>query len=412
MLETTQLTNPALGLTDRAASAGWRGSDPYDGLLWDWPAPLVAGRRRRQAIVQLHVRAPADVRRLYRRSHAVIPKALALFGSTGLRLFALTGEERAREQAIDALEKLSADRSAGTEVWGYPFDVQTRWSFYPAGTPGVVNTAFAVSALLEAERDLARRDLGERARTAAGWVCDRLWVPERSCFAYHVHSRANIHNANLLGAWLVWSALGDSGEAGDRVRRSVQRTIADQRPDGSWPYGEGGGNVGWADSFHSGYVLTCLERLRGVDPAVDDAIARGARFYERFFGDHGEARLWADRPFPEDAHSAGTGLTALAVLQRRGLVDPQLLERVARRVLDFGIRDGHAVFRRYRLGLRTFVHYPRWCDAHVALGLVDAATALAGRDDPSPDPTSDGAPGRAASAHHLARQQHEEPRVG
>jgi hypothetical protein len=426
MAETTPLTNTALELTERAASAAWRGPDPYDGLLWDWPAPLVGGRRRRQAIVQLHVRAPVDIRRLYRRSHAVVPKALAVFGSTGLRIFALTGEQRARALAVEALQELLADRSAGAEVWGYHFDVQTRWSFYPAGTPGVVNTAFAVSALLEAERDLGRRDFGERARTAASWVCDRLWVPERSCFAYHVHSAANIHNANLLGAWLVWSALGNSGEAGDRVRASVQRTLADQRPDGSWPYGEGGGNVSWADSFHSGYVLTCLERLRTVDSAVDDAIARGARFYERFFGARGEARLWADRPYPEDAHSAGTGLTTLAVLQRRGLVDPQLVERVARRVLECGIRDGHAVFRRYRRGLRTFVHYPRWCDSHVALGLVDAATAMAGRDDPSPGPASARAlgseasagpgsaraPGTEAGAHHLAGQEEQKPRVG
>ncbi len=402
MLETTLLTNVALGLTERAASAGWRGPDPYDGLLWDWPAPLVSGRRRRQTIVQLHVRAPVDIRRLYRRSHAVVPKALAIFGSTGLRTFALTGNERARDLAVDALETLAADRSAGADVWGYHFDVQTRWSFYPAGTPGVVNTAFAVSGLLEAERDLGRGDLGDRARAAAGWVCDRLWVPERSCFAYHVHSRANIHNANLLGAWLVWSALGDSGDAGERVRGSVERTIADQRPDGSWPYGEDGGNVSWADSFHSGYVLTCLERLRGVDPSVDDAIARGARFYQRFFGDRGEARLWPDRPYPEDAHSAGTGLTTLVVLQRRGLIDPHLVEQVARRVLTCGIRDGHAVFRRYRHGLRTFVRYPRWCDAHVALGLVDAATAMVGRDDPSPTPASGRAPQSEAGAKHLA----------
>ena len=68
---------------------------------------------------------------------------------------------------------------------------------------------------------------------------------------------------------------------------------------------------------------------------------------------------------------------------RRGLVERELLERVARRVLDHGLRDGRAVHRRYRWGATT-VRYVRWCDAHVALGLVDAAAALRGVDDLAP----------------------------
>jgi hypothetical protein len=387
LIEVHELVDAALGLTGRAAAAEWQGADPYDGLSWHWPHLLVAGRRRRQAIVQLHARSPIDIRRLYRPSGARVPKALAVFGSAGLRIHALTGDTRARELAIDALELLHADRQAGPVAWGYPWDVQTRWSFYPAGSPNIVNIAFAVGALLEAERELERTDLGDRARAAASWVLDALWVEEGGFFAYHPHSRANIHNANLLGAWLAWAALGHQAEVRYRVLRAVGRTIADQRHDGSWPYGEGSGNLGWADSFHSGYVLVCLDRLRELDPGIGDAVARGARFYSRFFGPAGEAWLWADRRYPEDGHSAGTGLTTLAVLVRRGLVDHELLERVARRLLDFGIRNGHAVCRRYRWGARTTVRYVRWCDAHVALGLVDAAVAMAAREDPAPSPS-------------------------
>ena len=44
-------------------------------------------------------------------------------------------------------------------VWGYPWDVQTRWSFYPAGSPNVVVTAFAASGLLEGAAALDRGDL-------------------------------------------------------------------------------------------------------------------------------------------------------------------------------------------------------------------------------------------------------------
>ena len=162
----------------------------------------------------------------------------------------------------------------------------------------------------------------------------------------------------------------------------MQRTLDAQRPDGSWPYGEGR-NLAWADSFHTGYVLLCLDRLRAVDGRIGEAVQRGAAHYSGFFDAAGRAQLWADKPFPEDAHSAGTGLSTLAALVRRGLVERDLLERVARRVLDHGLRDGRAVHRRYRWGATT-VRYVRWCDAHVALGLVDAAAALRGVDDLAP----------------------------
>jgi hypothetical protein len=387
VIDASLLTDASLGLTERAAAAHWRSPDPYDGLWWDWPGILVAGRRRRQAITQLHARSPLDIRCLYRRSHPLVPKALALFGSAGLRVHRLTGDERARDLALGALALLAADERAGPIAWGYPWDVQTRWSFYPAGSPSIVNIAFAVSALLEAERDAGETAFGDRARAAARWALDHLWIEPDGLFAYHPFSRTNIHNANVLGAWLAWAALGDQAEVRERALRAVERTIADQRADGSWPYGEGDEKLAWADSFHTGYVLICLDRLRFLDSGVRDAVARGARFYERFFGPSGEARLWAHRPSPEDGHSAGTALSALALLVRHEHVEPELLERIARRLLGSGIRDGHVVFRRYRWGLRSFVKYGRWCDAHSALGLADAAGAMSNRDDPAPTPS-------------------------
>ncbi len=384
MSEVSPLTDAALGLTERAAAAQWRGPDPYDGLWWHRRRIIVGGRRRRQVVTQLYVRSPIDIRRMYRRRHAIVPKGLALFASASLRINALTGDERARELALDALEILATDQRAGPCAWGYHWDVQTRWSFYPAGSPSVVNSAFVIGALLEAERDAGRTEFGDHARRAARWILENLWIEPEGFFAYHPHSRANIHNANLLGAWSVWAALGDDTAVQERTRRAVERTLAGQRADGSWPYGEGTGRLGWADSFHSGYVLTCLERLRALDSSIEDAVARGARFYERFFGPSGEAQLWAHRRYPEDGHSAGTGLSTLALLLRSGQVERELVERVAQRLLSTGLREGHVVFRRYRRNLRTFVRYLRWCDAHAALGLVDAALAMTGEADRAP----------------------------
>ena len=97
--------------------------------------------------------------------------------------------------------------------------------------------------------------------------------------------------------------------------------------------------------------------------------------YLTFFDAGGRAKLFAEREHPEDAHSAGTGLSTLALLSGRGAVDPAVLARVTKRTVTAGLRRGHAVARRYRWGATT-TRYLRWCDAHVALGLADAALAL------------------------------------
>jgi hypothetical protein len=363
----------AVGLLASAARSGFRGPDPFDALWWRWPDALTGGVRRRQALIQLHARAPVDVRRLYRRSHPLIPKAVGVFGSVGIRAHLLTGAPEPRALALRALNELDA----GAVAWGYPWDMQTRWSFYPAGSPNAVVTAFAAAGLLDAGEATGRADLVARAHDAACWVGEDLWIEPEGYFAYHAGRPANIHNASLLGAALVHRAGAGDEIARERVRRAVARTLDAQRPDGSWPYGEAG-NLGWTDSFHTGYVLICLDRVRDSEPRVDAAIERGAEHYRRFFDAHGRACLWAEKPFPEDAHSAGTGLSALAMLLRRGLVEPELVERVAGRLLDAGLRGGRPIHRRYRYG-RTTVRYLRWCDAHVALGLVDAAAALCDR---------------------------------
>jgi hypothetical protein len=363
-------------LLAQAARQDWRGPDPYDGLYSAWPGWLVGGRRRRQAIIQAHARAPVDIRKLYRRRHPRIAKTLGVCGSAGVRL-GRCGDAGAASLGLSALRVLDADRSAHDLAWGYPFDVQTRWSFYPAGSPNVVVTSFAVQGLLDGagasdEADAAQ--LRARAVSAARWVLDELWVDSGGFFAYHPKANVNIHNANLLGALCVHLGLGDEAPARDRVRRAIEVSLAAQAPDGGFPYGAGTG-LAWRDSFHTGFVLRCLMEMDSLDPAIADAVRRGADSYVRFFDGDGRAKLWADRQHPEDAHSAGTGLSTLASLSTRGMIDPLMLGRVVTRTVEAGVRNGHAVTRRYRWG-RTTTRYLRWCDAHVALGLADAALAL------------------------------------
>ena len=230
--------------------------------------------------------------------------------------------------------------------------MQTRWSFYSAGSPNVVVTSFAVHGLLEGAAAADQPHLHARAVAAARWVLEDLWVERGGFFAYHPAATVNIHNANLLGALCVHLAIGDDALARDRVQHAVELALSSQAPDGGFPYGDGQG-LEWRDSFHTGFVLQCLMELESLDPAVTDAVRRGAEAYVGFFDHDGRAKLWADRDHPEDAHSAGTGLSTLAMLYRRDLIDHEVLMRVTRRTVTAGLRNGHAVARRYRWGATT-----------------------------------------------------------
>jgi hypothetical protein len=369
----TRLRGAARRLIELAGETRWRGPDPYDGLFVNWPAPLAGGPRRRQAIIQLHARAPLDIRRLYRRRHSLVPKAPALLGQAASRLVAARDDVHLRELARDALETLCADTTCGEHGWGYPWDIQTRWSYYPGGSPNVVATAFSANALAEAAVTLNEPAWRARAQRAAQWAARELFLPQEGYFAYHGHSDRLIHNANLLGAALVHELAPDSPGASEAVRIATARTLDAQRPDGTWPYGEAPG-LEWVDGFHTGYVLDSLCRLEGVDPRIPSAIEQGARVYmSDFFDAQGRARLWRGKRYPEDSHSAGTGMTVLTRLARRGLVPVEVVSRVAGYALAHMLHgNGHAVFRRQRWGA-TRVFYTRWCDAPVALGFASAA---------------------------------------
>jgi hypothetical protein len=363
-------------LIELGALARWRGPDPYDGLFNGWPAPLVGGRRRRQAIIQLHARSPVDIRRLYRRHHSLVPKAPALLGQAAARLAAVRADAHLSELARDALDTLYADTTCGEDGWGYPWDTQTRWSYYPGGSPNVVASAFSANALAEAAVILDEPRWRQRAERTAQWVARELFLPNDGYFAYHGHSDRLVHNANLLGAALVHELAPEAPGAAEAVRVATTRTLDAQRPDGTWPYGEASG-LGWVDGFHSGYVLDSLCRLEGVDPRIPSAIEQGARVYASdFFDAEGRARLWRDKRYPEDSHSAGTGMTVLARLATRALIPVDTVSRVAEWALTHMMHgNGHAVFRRQRWGA-THVFYTRWCDAPVALGFASAAALL------------------------------------
>jgi hypothetical protein len=357
---------------------GWRGTDPYDGLnATRIAAPLKRSVTGRRVLTQAVKRSPLDLRPLLGIAPERSAAAAALLTSAYAVQYLLPESETAAK--LDAmLETLLAQRLAGYEApcWGYHFDVQTRVFFYPRGAPNTIATTFAALALLDAYDRTGRSELLEQAEGAAQFFVANVpqtEAGEGAYFGYLVGDRTPIHNASMLVAALlarVASATG-SDDLRERAQRAVDYTVAHQRTDGSWPYGELS-HLGWVDNFHTAYVLECLEtcRRRGLE-RCEQALRAGLRYYgAALFLPDGTPKYTPRSVFPIDGQCAAEAIRAFAVsgeldLARRSFAYAQ--RRLAR-------GDGAYAFQRERLWVNRQPHI-RWVEAPFLLALAMLARA-------------------------------------
>jgi hypothetical protein len=357
---------------DACDHCGW---DPYDALSSPLVRTLARGRLARGAAIQALKRSPVNVRPLVGVRPRRHTKGLALFASAYARLDRLglgAGHlARARALAHDLVARaVPAGAGAG---WAYDFDVQTRWAFYPAGQPNAVVTTFVAHALLDVADATGDDELREVAHRALPFARERL-VGERDGERFYVYfpgATTPIHNANLLVAGLF--ARCSSGDDDLAIARdAVGYSLARQRPDGTWPYGEGHG-LEWVDGFHTAYNLDALalwdERTR--DARGRAALESGLDAYvERLFDEDGAPRATTAARHPIDIHAASSAIGTLSRLRER---HPAALATAAR-VLDWTLRtmsrrDGRFAFQRHARR-RISVPYVRWSDGHMLVAMA------------------------------------------
>jgi len=382
-------TLAALGRLYRyVRTTGWGGYDPFDALaspvLRLTSMGLAPGRI---AVIQLMKRLPWNLRPLLLVRPHESPFALALFARGCLDAYRVTGEELWRWDADALLERLRHVQRRGYSgaCWGYPFAYQNRVFYTPVGTPTAVITSFVGTAFLEAYRALDRAADLMMARSACEFLrrdlCRTEDGPHRLCFSYTPLGQNCIHNANaLVGALFVrvGQATGEPPLA-ELGRRALAYTVAHQRADGSWPYGEGLRRLAWVDSHHTAYVLECLARLLEVEEVPDarEALERGLEFYRtRFFGADGAPFYSPGGRWPIDIQCAGVAIDTLALLGRRRRHCLSAALRVAAwTVRHMQARDGHFHYR-HGLLLRSRTPYVHWGQATMLAALARLARVL------------------------------------
>jgi hypothetical protein len=363
------------------ADRGWVGPDPYEGLN-SRVGRMARSKRARQAVIQSYKRLPFDAPWPLRAPATPNSKALAL----GLSGYAsptgqsLSGADEFLVSLPAQIERLNLlDQGA---AWGYHFDVQTRHLFYGRETPNAVATSFVVEALCETAEATGREAHLELALSARPYLLSLLKeAPGHGLyFAYISQGSELIHNANLLvsGALARLHTADPDAEAKTAVCAAVQTTLHKQREDGLWDYGEGP-NLGWADNFHTAYILeglACVDSTFGIG---GNELERGlTAWQDMFFEADGWARFYPERRYPLEPHCSASAIDLLCGLERwrpkRGNL--ALAERIAStaiRELWLSERDCFA-FRRTARGLnkRTFM---RWTNAPMFRALARLCSA-------------------------------------
>jgi uncharacterized protein YyaL (SSP411 family) len=364
---------------------GWAGHDPFDGLNSRvfQATPLRRSRVARLAWTQAFKRAPFSLRAPARVPVGRNAKGTALFALAALSRFRATGAGEAEREARELLDELLAARLEGGSgaAWGYNFDWQGRAFFAPQGTPTIVPTAFAARALVEASRAFGDARYLRAARSACEFILRDLRRSaegaDEICFSYTPLDETRVFNASLLAGETLASVGAQTREEEllTTAERAARYVVRRQRADGSWAYGAAGFQ-GWADNFHTAFILTSLARILETSDAAraefTESLRRGYEFWRgNFFLADGWPKYYHDNPYPADAHASGAAVVALVELKDSMPDALALADRIVRWTLE-NLRDPRRGFfyyqRRRFYTIRT--PYMRWTQAWMMYALA------------------------------------------
>jgi hypothetical protein len=359
------------------------GHDPFDALnssLFQ-KTPLKNSRNARLAWTQLVKRSPSNLRPLAGVPRQRNAKGIALFALALLDRYRRVKTVESDEDAHAMLDMLLAMKSNDYSgaAWGYNFDWQSRNFFAPRGAPTIVPTAFAVRALVEAEKAFRDHVYLETASSACRFITKdlaRSYETENElCFSYSIDSNTQIHNANLLAAEVLAEVglLTHDEELLRLAERATRFVINRQQQNGSWAYGMSA-QQSWVDNFHTAFVLFSLGRIIkacSLGSEFQHSLERGYEFWKaNFFRPDGWPKYYHDDPYPADAHAGASAIITFLELRKNESDAKGLAEKVADWTIK-NLRDERGFFYYQRRRFYTVkTPYMRWSQAWMLYALA------------------------------------------
>jgi len=334
----------------------YKGYDPGDGLT-SWVRPLTLGLLFGERVLQQVVwKAPFNLRPLLGIRPLDSTKGRGFMAWGHLLRHAATGSAEELRRATACLDWLVANRSPGPTgyAWGNHFDFSTRSGRMPAFAPTIVWSGLIGQAFLQAFAQTGNQLYLEVAERICDWIVSlpREKTERGTCLSYVAYEQSSIHNSNMLGAALLAQTWRHTGRAqyADVAAEAVAYTLARQREDGSWFYGEEP-RYQWIDNFHTGYVLDSLKRV--IDAAgrqdLKPALRSGYDYFKRtFFDAEGRPAYYSGRAYPIDIQCAAQAIDTFALFADE---DPQALAHAARTatwtITNMQDRSGYFYYRVY-----------------------------------------------------------------
>lgn len=266
--------------------------------------------------------------------------------------------------------------------WGYPFDWQTCFGTWKAGTPLITSTPYAYEAAEAAYATTAEPRylaiMESIARFAYARIPSTEIAPGVRASAYSPYDSRRVVNASAYRGFLL--AAAGSRFAADEWLAEARATLAfvlySQRPDGSWLYAMDGKDA-FVDNLHTCLVLKNLIKAWRVlgDSDLLAAVLRGYASYKSSLLDSAGLPVpfaYSERPTLQrrELYDYAEGINLALLLAD---VDPEasaigtaLLTEVLRRWV---LPDGHFVTRETMCGRNT-VPYHRWAQAQMFRALV------------------------------------------
>jgi hypothetical protein len=356
----------------------FRGWDPYDALtspLFRLPL-LRSSKWIRVGAEQALKRLPVNIRPLLgiKKGYNPVTLAFVLEASAYRAASEPARAEAYRARAAECVAELERLQTLGFSgaCWGYDFDWESRYGRLPAGTPTIVATGLVTNALFVAYRLLGLDRAFELCESAARFVLEDLpRLPGDAgtfCWAYFPTDRQRVINATLKGARLcaqVYSVTRNEAALA-AARSTAMFAVQQQRNDGSWPYAVGD-RRGWADNFHTAYVLDALDAYERCtnDRDFRPAMERGWAFYrQNFFANDEMPKYYAQQTYPIDATACAQSILTLCRFD-----DLEAARAVTAWSIDnMQCSDGHFAYQvRRRNTIR--IPYMRWSSAYMYLAL-------------------------------------------
>jgi polysaccharide biosynthesis protein VpsJ len=359
-------------VTKRLHANGYAGWDPFDGLNSQLFAstPLKAWPLARLCWTQLFKRLPVNMRKVALVTKSANPVTIALAAEIKRR----QGDDKG---AFELVEKLLAMATASKDPaafgWGYPFPWQAKAFYVERHEPNIIATAYSLRELANWQHQLAAQDAIIRACAHIAKQFSRRAAGRGRYIAYVERSDAVVHNANLWGAHslALGGAIANNSAWLELAQDAAQFSLAAQRADGSWAYGEASHHQ-FTDGFHTGYVLEALQRMAHILPglAAKTQIKSGFDFYlNNLLEGDGTAKYYAENRFPIDANAAAQAIITLDILQA-----PDDRRDVTFRIMQAAIKNlwleerGYFAYQR-SAGFINCIEYPRWTQIWMALAL-------------------------------------------